>query len=62
MGSWQISVKGHGCHHNNREDIDADLATREFVEKLKKQGHQIKEATFTLTASDDEDMTKPKGG
>lgn len=49
MGTWNISIDGHGCHHNSRADIDADLAAKEFIEKLKAQGHQIKRADFTLT-------------
>jgi hypothetical protein len=49
MGSWRITVEGVGCHHNKDEKIDADLATREFVAKLKAQGHSLKKAQFALT-------------
>jgi len=54
MGSWIIEVEGHGCHHNKREDIDADLAFKDFVERLKTQGHTLKRATFSLTGQQDD--------
>ena len=41
MGSWRITVEGVGYHHNKNEKIDADLATKEFVAKLKQQGHTL---------------------
>ena len=47
MGSWTITVKGLGCHHNGSKYIDADLAAQQFVADLiGKQNHQIAEATF----------------
>lgn len=49
MGSWRITVEGVGCHHNKNEKIDADLAAREFVAKLKAQGHSLAKAQFALT-------------
>lgn len=49
MGTWNINIKGHGCHHNGQPAIDADLATKAFVETLRKQGHGITRAEFELT-------------
>ncbi len=48
MGNWNINIQGIGCHHNNKPEIDADLAAKEFVKKLKDQGHTITEASFTF--------------
>lgn len=47
MGYWHLSIDGHGCHHNNSEDIDANLASAAFVETLRKMGQHIEKATFT---------------
>lgn len=60
MGTWNISIEGHGCHHNSREDIDADLATKEFIAKLKAQGHDITRAEFTLTGQKDDLLVDKK--
>jgi hypothetical protein len=46
MGDWNINIQGTGCHHNQNEKIDADLASVEFVKTLKAQGHTIHDATF----------------
>jgi len=48
MGNWTILINGQGCHHNSREDIDADLATKKFIELLKAQGHSIEQADFIV--------------
>lgn len=53
MGNWNINIQGIGCHHNGRADIDADLAAKEFVEKLKAQGHTIEHAEFTSGSKTD---------
>jgi len=54
MGNWNISIYGHGCHHNNRADVvDADVQAKEFVEALKKAGHTVERATFTVAAEQD---------
>lgn len=52
MGNWNINIQGVGCHHNQNPEIDANLATVEFVKKLKAQGHHIEHATFTFGGSD----------
>jgi hypothetical protein len=57
MGSWRITVEGVGCHHNKDPKIDADLATKEFVAKLKVQGHSLKKASFELTNYQGEAVT-----
>lgn len=56
MGTWNINIKGHGCHHNGNPEIDADLATKEFVKKLAAQGHGISRAEFELTGSSLENL------
>lgn len=52
MGTWRITIEGHGCHHNNDRKIDADLAAKDFVKELLIQGHEIKKAEFDLTQID----------
>ena len=52
MGSWRITVAGHGCHHNGNPNIDADIAAQDFVNRLKQQGHTIESATFVLTSAE----------
>ncbi len=47
MGDWNINIQGTGCHHNGKPEIDADLASIEFVKALRAQGHVIRSATFT---------------
>lgn len=49
MGNWKITIDGHGCHHNGKPEIDADLAAKEFVTRLKAQGHTVKVATMEMT-------------
>lgn len=53
MGNWNINIQGVGCHHNAKAAIDADLALKEFVAKLKSQGHSIEKATFTYGGRED---------
>jgi hypothetical protein len=47
MGNWVIHIEGTGCHHNGREDIDADLLAPKLVQMLKEQGQTIEHATIT---------------
>lgn len=51
MGAWEISIKGHGIHHNSRGD-DAEQMAAEFAKKLKDAGHQVAEAKLTLTGQE----------
>ena len=47
MGNWNINIQGVGCHHNGKPEIDVDIAMKDIVELLKKQGHTIESATLT---------------
>jgi hypothetical protein len=51
MGTWKITVEGHGIHHNNRAD-DANEMARGFGNALLRNGHGLKEVQFQLTNSD----------
>lgn len=64
MGNWNINIQGTGCHHNGKQEIDADLAAVEFVAKLKEQGHNIESASFTSGGKTDllELASKPLEG
>jgi hypothetical protein len=57
MGFWNITIRGTGCHHNGRPDIDADLAAAELVKTLKAQGATITAASFTTGS--DYDLSNP---
>lgn len=46
MGRWRITIDGVGCHHNGKREIDADLAAKDFVGELRKQGHNLEAARF----------------
>ena len=48
MGTWDITVRGTGAHHNSRGD-DADAMAREFVQRLREAGHDVRRAGFALT-------------
>lgn len=48
MGNWTIIIEGHGCHHNSDPKIDANEATKAFVQTLIKQGHTINRADFVV--------------
>ena len=60
MGSWNITIKGVGSHHNgvNKETgepscpEDANLMAGEFLKSLQDKGHSIEVATFTQTGHD----------
>lgn len=60
MGDWTITVQGTGCHHNGKREIDADLATADFVAELKKQGHTVHRADFVSGARVDLTPKKPE--
>jgi hypothetical protein len=49
MGSWNISIKGVGPHHNNDHPTDADRMARRFVRELNEAGHSIASAELVLT-------------
>lgn len=53
MGNFVIHIEGTGCHHNGKEDIDADLLAPKLVQQLKDQGHSIQRATFTAGGTQD---------
>jgi hypothetical protein len=54
MGNWNITIRGTGCHHNDKADVrDANKAAAEFVQRLKADGHTITAASFTYGAEDD---------
>lgn len=59
MGTWRIEIDGCGCHDNDDADIDADIASKDFVAKLTEQGHEIERACFILTDGQGRDL-KPK--
>lgn len=67
MGRWRITIDGVGCHHNGKRDIDADLAAKDFVDELKRQGHTLEQAKMEAlgTRVDGEwkdDATDPTSG
>ncbi len=47
MGSWVITIRGHGAHHNGRTD-DADAMTAAHVRAMRLAGHEIETASLTL--------------
>ena len=47
MGNWTLLIEGTGCHHNGKEEIDADLLAPKLVQQLRDQGQTIEHATFT---------------
>lgn len=54
MGNWHISIQGVGAHHNTvgphnpaGNAADANLMMADFVEALRKAGHNVVLATFT---------------
>lgn len=52
MGQWNITIQGTGSHHNGKSEIDADLAAKDLVKRLIKQGHTIHSASFTHGSED----------
>lgn len=61
MGNWNITIVGTGCHHNtNRDDSwrdnnDADIQFKNFVDALKASGHTIHHASFVFGGGNTED-------
>lgn len=50
MGSWAITIHGHGIHDNGRPD-DADVLLKQFIDDMKvKGGHVISSVRFTVGA------------
>lgn len=50
MGSWSISIHGHGIHDNGK-DGDVDQLMQQFISDLKqKGGHVIDSAHLTIGA------------
>jgi hypothetical protein len=47
MGNYSIIINGTGPIHNGDADKDADQLTAAFVATLQKQGHTIKNASFS---------------
>lgn len=47
MGNWRITIEGHGQHHN-KQAADAENLASDFVEQLKRRGHEVSSATFAL--------------
>ncbi len=48
MGAWAITIRGHGIHHNGRQD-DAEAMAAVFVGELFAAGHEVYTAEFVLT-------------
>ena len=46
MGSWALTVVGHGIH-DNKMDGDADVLAKKLIEDLRRAGHTIEHAAFT---------------
>lgn len=53
MGSWNITIRGTGCHHNKNTASDANRMAAKFVKELKAAGHQVTAASFTHGGEDD---------
>ena len=56
--TWNITIAGHGTHHNQRE-TDANVQAARFVEALLGAGHGVQSATFTLTDHKGQGVTPP---
>jgi len=48
MGTWTITIEGHGIHHNGRQD-DAEVMASVFVGELLAAGHGVSQAKLVLT-------------
>ena len=55
MGTWRITIEGHGIHHNGRQD-DANEMAGVFVGELLAAGHGVSLAKFDLTLPPGEDL------
>lgn len=47
MGSWSLSIHGHGIHDNGKEE-DVDQLLEKFIQELKDAGHQLDAAYLTI--------------
>lgn len=47
MGTWVITIQGHGVHDNGLEH-DADARLQQFIEQLQADGHEILDANITV--------------
>lgn len=52
MSVWSLTIVGYGPHHNGNAAFDADFLAREFVKALKRSGHTINTATFSVESDD----------
>jgi hypothetical protein len=55
MGSWSITIRGEGQHHNKLDANDANRMTADFVQRLRDAGHTVRSQAFTHGAEDDVD-------
>lgn len=54
MGNWRITIEGHGQHHNKAAS-DAENLASDFVEQLKRRGHQVDKAEIAIATEYHED-------
>lgn len=52
MGTWNITIRGTGAHHNRDHDGDANRMASEFVRALRSAGHTIHDASFSHPIAD----------
>lgn len=64
MGYYKITIKGLGAHHNKDTEnkMDANKMAFEFVDRMKRAGHSISEATFEKVSPMDTDNLLKIGG
>lgn len=59
MGTWKITITGHGVHDNGQAD-DADFIAQELVEDLEDAGHTDVLATFVVTDDQGAAVEQPR--
>lgn len=52
MGAWNITIQGHGCHHNNAP-FDVENLVKEFAKTLIANGHTLGVCKVTTGADID---------
>lgn len=52
MGAWNITIQGHGCHHNNAP-FDVENLVKEFAKTLIANGHTMSICKVTTGADID---------
>jgi hypothetical protein len=52
MGAWNITIQGHGCHHNNAP-FDVENLVKEFAKTLIANGHTMSVCKVTTGADID---------